>query len=85
MSEWFFLRSMKQRRKERALDEIRQAIKEALANEKLISESLASIPADKLKGHPLRIEWIKARSKYWDLIAKMRDIENGKSVTKEEP
>ena len=85
MSEWFFLRSMKQRRKERALDEIRQAIKEALANEKLISEQLAKVPPDKLKGHPLRIEWIKARSKYWDLIAKMRDVERGRSVTDEKP
>jgi len=78
---WWFIQSLKRKQNDRELDEIRQAIKEALANEKLISEKLASIPADKLKGHPLRIEWIAARSKYWDLIAKMRDIEHGKSVT----
>jgi len=78
---WWFIQSIKRKQKDRELDEIRQAIKEALANEKLISEKLTSIPADKLKGHPLRIEWIAARSKYWDLIAKMRDIEHGKSVT----
>jgi len=78
---WWFIQSIKRKQKDRELDEIRQEIKEALANEKLISEKLASIPVDKLKGHPLRIEWIAARSKYWDLIAKMRDIEHGKSVT----
>tara|TARA_B100000287_G_scaffold350861_1_gene339786 strand:+ start:427 stop:669 length:243 start_codon:yes stop_codon:yes gene_type:complete len=75
---WWFIQSMKRKQRDRKLDEIRQEIKEALANEKLISEQLAKVPADKLKGHPLRIEWIAARSKYWDLIAKMRDIEHGK-------
>ena len=86
MSEWFFLQQMKKRRsdgedKEDKLSAIRIQIREALHEESILKTKLDTIPSKDRLGHPLRIEWIAARSKYWDLIAKMRDIEHGKSVT----
>ena len=80
MSEWFFIQSMKTKQRERALEEVRQAIKES---EKKVSElraKLDTVPLSDQKKHPLRVEWIRARTLYWDKIAEMRDIENGKSV-----
>ena len=80
MSEWFFIQSMKTKQRERALEEVRQAIKES---EKKVSElraKLDTVPLSDQKKDPLRIEWIRARTLYWDKIAEMRDIENGKSV-----
>lgn len=83
MSEWFFLQQMKKRQsdgedKEDKLSAIRIQIRDTLRDESLLKNKLDTIPAKDRFGHPLRIEWIAARSKYWDLIAKMRDIERGK-------
>ena len=80
MSEWFFIQSLKTKQRDRALEEVRQQIKEA--NQKIIElqAKLDTVPLDEQKQHPIRFEWIKARSEYWDKIAEMRDIENGKSV-----
>ena len=80
MSEWFFIQSMKTKQRERVLEEVRQQIKEA--NQKIIElqAKLDTVPLHEQKQHPIRFEWIKARSEYWDKIAEMRDIENGKSV-----
>ncbi len=80
MSEWFFIQSLKTKQRDRALEEVRQQIKEA--NQKIIElqVKLDTVPLHEQKKHPIRFEWIKARSKYWDKIAEMRDIENGKSV-----
>tara|TARA_B100001093_G_C26832893_1_gene1016943 strand:- start:2493 stop:2747 length:255 start_codon:yes stop_codon:yes gene_type:complete len=83
MSEWFFLQQMKKRQsdgedKEDKLSAIRIQIRDTLREESLLKNKLDTIPAKDRFGHPLRIEWIAARSKYWDLIAKMRDIERGK-------
>ena len=80
MSEWFFIQSMKTKQRDRALEEVRQQIKEA--NQKIIElqAKLDTVPLHEQKQHPIRFEWIKARSEYWDKIAEMRDIENGKSV-----
>ena len=90
MSEWFFLQQMKKRRsdgedKEDKLSAIRIQIRDALREESILKNKLDIIPPEDRLGHPIRFEWIAARSKYWDLIAKMRDIEHGKSVTDEEP
>ena len=80
MSEWFFIQSMKTKQRERVLEEVRKQIKEA--NQKIIElqAKLDTVPLHEQKQHPIRFEWIKARSEYWDKIAEMRDIENGKSV-----
>ena len=80
MSEWFFIQSLKTKQRDRALEEVRQQIKEA--NQKIIElqAKLDTVPLHEQKQHPIRFEWIKARSEYWDKIAEMRDIENGKSV-----
>jgi hypothetical protein len=85
MSEWFFIQSMKARRRERALDEVRQAIKDADKKITDLRAKLDTVPLGEQKQHPLRFEWIKARAEYWDKIAEMRDIEHGKSVTDEKP
>ena len=80
MSEWFFIQSMKTKRRDRRLEEVRKQIKEV--NQKIIElqAKLDTVPLHEQKQHPIRFEWIKARSEYWDKIAEMRDIENGKSV-----
>ena len=80
MSEWFFIQSMKTKQRERALEEVRQQIKEA--NQKIIDlkAKLDKVMPSEHRHHPIRFEWLKARSEYWDKIAEMRDIENGKSV-----
>ena len=80
MSEWFFIQSMKTKQRERALEEVRQQIKEA--NQKItdLRAKLDLVPLHEQQQHPIRFEWIRARTLYWDKIAEMRDIENGKSV-----
>ena len=80
MSEWFFIQSMKAKQIERALEEVRQTIKETAQKVTELRAKLDTIPLADQKQHPLRIEWIRARTLYWDKIAEMRDIENGKSV-----
>ena len=80
MSEWFFIQSMKTKQRERALEEVRQAIKESEQKVSELRAKLDTVPLGDQKQHPLRIEWIRARTLYWDKIAEMRDIENGKSV-----
>ena len=80
MSEWFFIQSMKRKARERQLDEVRQAIKESEQKVSELRAKLDTVPLSEQKQHPLRIEWIRARTLYWDKIAEMRDIENGKSV-----
>jgi|TARA_A100001515_G_C4504885_1_gene188002 hypothetical protein len=80
MSEWFFIQSMKTKQRERALEEVRQAIKESEQKVSELRAKLDTVPLSEQKQHPLRIEWIRARTLYWDKIAEMRDIENGKSV-----
>ena len=78
--EWFFIQSMKRKAKERALEEVRQEIKEA--DQKVLESrsKLNSIPLSEQKQHPLRFEWLAARTLYWDKISEMRDIDHGKSV-----
>ncbi len=80
MSEWFFIQSMKTRQRERALEEVRQAIKDSAQKVTELRAKLDTVPLGSQKQHPLRIEWIRARTLYWDKIAEMRDIEHGKSV-----
>ena len=80
MSELFFIQSMKRKARDRQLDEVRQAIKESGQKVAELRAKLDTIPLREQKQHPLRIEWIRARTLYWDKIAEMRDIENGKSV-----
>ena len=80
MSEWFFIQSMKARKRDRALDEVRQAIKESEQKVAELQAKLNTIPLDEQKQHPLRFEWVKARTLYWDKIAELRDIEHGRSV-----
>ena len=80
MSEWFFIQSMKRKAKERQLDEVRQAIKESKQKVAELRLKLDTVPLSEQKQHPLRFEWIRARTLYWDKIAEMRDIEHGKSV-----
>ena len=80
MSEWFFIQSMKRKAIERQLDEVRQQIKEADKKIAELRAKLDTVPLDDQKQHPLRFEWLRARTLYWDKIAEMRDIENGKSV-----
>ena len=80
MSEWFFIQTMKTKQRERALEEVRQAIKESEQRVSELRAKLDTVPLRDQKQHPLRIEWIRARTLYWDKIAEMRDIENGKSV-----
>ena len=80
MSEWFFIQSMKTKQRERALEEVRQAIKEAEQKVSELRAKLDTVPLSEQRQHPLRFEWIRARTLYWDKIAEMRDIENGKSV-----
>ena len=80
MSEWFFIQSMKRKAKERQLDEVRQAIKESAQKVSELRVKLDTVPLSSQKQHPLRFEWIRARTLYWDKIAEMRDIEHGKSV-----
>ena len=80
MSEWFFIQSMKTKQRERALEEVRQAIKESEQRVSELRAKLDTVPLRDQKQHPLRIEWIRERTLYWDKIAEMRDIENGKSV-----
>lgn len=84
MSEWFFIQSMKRKAKERQLDEVRLAIKESAQKVSELRAKLDTIPLSEQKQHPLRFEWIRARTLYWDKIAEMRDIEHGKSVTPKE-
>ena len=81
MSEWFFIQSMKMKARERQLDEVRQTIKETEQKIANLRAKLDTVPLSEQKQHPLRIEWIRARTLYWDKIAEMRDIENGKSAT----
>ena len=90
MSEWFFLQQMKRRQsegkdKDEKLAAIRIRIQEALKDEAALKRQLDSIPKKQQIGHPIRLDWIAARTKYWGLIAEMRDIEHGKSVTSKEP
>jgi len=80
MSEWFFIQTMKTKQRERALEEVRQAIKESAQKVAELRSKLDTVPLVDQKQHPLRIEWIRARTLYWDKIAEMRDIEGGKSV-----
>ena len=80
MSEWFFIQSMKTKQRERALEEVRQQIKEADQKIADLRAKLDAVPLHEQKQHPIRIEWIRARTLYWEKIAEMRDIENGKSV-----
>jgi len=80
MSEWFFIQSMKTKQRERALEEARQAIKEADQKVADLRSKLNSVPLSEQKQHPIRFEWLNARTLYWDKIAEMRDIEHGKSV-----
>ena len=80
MSEWFFIQSMETKQRERALEEVRQQIKEADQKIADLRAKLDAVPPSEQKQHPLRFEWIRARTLYWDKIAEMRDIENGKSV-----
>ena len=80
MSEWFFIQSMKTKQRERALEEVRQQIKEADQKIADLRAKLDTVPLSEQKQHPLRFEWIRARTLYWDKIAEMRDIENGQSV-----
>ena len=84
MSEWFFIQSMKTRQRERALEEVRQAIKDSAQKVTVLRAKLDTVPLGSQKQHPLRIEWIRARTLYWDKIAEMRDIEHSKSVTPKE-
>ena len=78
MSEWFFIQSMKARRRERALDEVRREIKEVNAKIADLQSKLDSVPQEEQRLHPIRFAWVDARTEYWDMIAKLRDIENGK-------
>ncbi len=80
MSEWFFIQSMKTKQRERALEEVRQAIKESEQKVSELRAKLDMVPLSEQKQHPLRFEWVRARTLYWDKIAEMSDIENGKSV-----
>jgi len=82
--EWFFIQSMKRKAKERQLEEARQAIKESTQKVAELRAKLNAVPLADQKQHPLRFEWVNARTLYWDKIAEMRDIENGKSVTPKE-
>ena len=84
MSEWFFIQSMKTKHRERALEEVRQAIKEAEQKVSELRAKLDTVPLSEQRQHPLRFEWIRARTLYWDKIAEMRDIEKGKSVIDKE-
>ena len=78
MSEWFFIQSMNARKREKALEEVRKQIKEV--NNKItdLQAKLDTVPLDEQRQHPLRFAWVDARTEYWGMIAKMRDIENGK-------
>ena len=80
MSEWFFIQSMKTRQRERALEEVRQAIKDSAQKVTDLRAKLDTVPLSEQRQHPLRFAWVEARTEYWDKIAEMRDIENGKSV-----
>ena len=64
MSEWFFIQSMKTKQRERALEEVRQQIKEA--NQKIIDlkAKLDKVMTSEHRHHPIRFEWLKARSEY---------------------
>ena len=84
MSEWFFIQSMKRKAKERQLDEVRQEIKEANQKVADLRSKLNAVPLSEQKQHPIRFEWLSARTLYWDKIAEMRDIERDKSVTPKE-
>ena len=84
MSEWFFIQSMKRKAKERQLDEVRQEIKEADQKVADLRSKLNAVPLSEQKQHPIRFEWLNARTLYWDKIAEMRDIEHDKSVTPKE-
>ena len=64
MSEWFFIQSMKRKARERQLDEVRQAIKEADQKIADLRAKLDTVPLSEQKQHPLRIEWIRARTLY---------------------
>ena len=80
MSEWFFIQSLKTKQRERALEEVRQQIKEADQKIADLRAKLDTVPLSEQRQHPLRFEWLKARTEYWDKIAEMRDIEHSKSV-----
>ena len=80
MSEWFFIQSMKAKQRERALEEVRQAIKDSAQKVTDLRAKLDTVPLSEQRQHPLRFAWVEARTEYWDKIAEMRDIENGKSV-----
>lgn len=81
MSEWFFIQSMKMKARERQLEEVRQEIKEVDRKITELRAKLDTIPLSEQRQHPLRFAWVEARTLYWDKIAEMRDIENGKSAT----
>ena len=78
MSEWFFIQSMKTKRRDRRLEEVRKQIKEV--NQKIIElqAKLDTVPQREQRQHPIRFEWLNSRTEYWDKIAEMRDIEHGK-------
>ncbi len=83
--EWFFLQSMKRNGKEKLLEDVRKRIKEELENERQLKAQLMSLPPGQRNNSVILFAWRTSRSKFWDLISEMRDIESGKSVTKEEP
>ena len=83
--EWFFLQSMKRRGRERLLEDVRQRIKEELENEKQLKAQLMSLPPGKRNNSVILFAWRTSRSKFWDLIAEMRELENGESVTNKKP
>ena len=83
--EWFFLQSMKRNGKEKLLEDVRKRIKEELENERQLKAQLMSLPPGQRNNSVILFAWRTSRSKFWDLISEMRDIERGKSVTKEEP
>ena len=80
MSEWFFIQSMKTKQRERALEEVRQEIQEVDQKVTELRAKLHTVPLSEQRQHPIRFAWVEARTEYWDKIAEMRDIENGKSV-----
>ena len=78
---WWFIQSMSKAKEEEvaSLEKIYQSIKDAANDEKFLRAKLDMIPESSRKSHPIRIEWITARSKYWSLIAEMREIEKDMS------
>ena len=83
--EWFFLQSMKRNGKNKQLEDVRQRIKEELENERQLKAQLMSLPPGQRNNSVILFAWRTSRSKFWDLIAEMRDLENGESVTNKDP